>query len=467
MSEPGTAHVSFTTGARSGATFDLPPGRFLVGRNADAQLALPDAGVSGRHAEIAVEPDGRVFVTDLGSSNGTWVDGERITGTWLVGDRARLSFGPVGAVLAVPHAAAPGSRNGSTVTGGRVLAALVAVGIVFGGGYALARVLDDHGKTSDARAAGSGTATTATSAATRTRPTRKRLTRAQILARAREATVRVSVPDGWGSGWVMGFDQGHPLIVTNAHVVGDATSVEINSDHQDRHPATVLGVSQCDDLAVVRAGDAMKLPALTVTKPPEVGDAIWIVGFPGTTVDQDSFLQVHAGRVASVGSTFVNRDRDLTASYRNLVQVDGVINSGNSGGPLVEEHDGRVVGVATFGSTEQPENYGIASDRLAEVLPYLREGTSVPGMGLGFEADNPEPRIREVTSDKLKHDGVVSNGGQHLVAINDKRFDHGAFPKGLTNVCDALPELGDGKSETVKYTIRKPDGLLFSARVDY
>jgi S1-C subfamily serine protease len=460
-----TVRLSFTTGARSGAAFDLPSGRFIVGRSANAQLALPDAGVSGSHAEIAVEPDGRVFVTDLGSSNGTWVDGDRLTGTWLIGDGTELRFGPVRAVLHVPQAAAARSRKGAAVTGGRVLAALVAAGVVFGGGYALSQALEHNGGRRDARPE----KTNGTASTTKPKPKPKPLTRTQILARARAATVRVSVTDGWGSGWVMGFDQGRPLIVTNAHVVGDATSVTISSDRQDDRPATVLGVSQCDDLAVVRAVDAMKLPALTITKPPEVGDAIWIVGFPGTRVDQDSFLQVHGARVASVGATYVNHERDLTASYRNLVQVDGVINAGNSGGPLVEEHDGRVVGVATFGSTDptEPEYYGIASDRAAKVLPYLRQGTSVPGMELGFEEDNREPRILEVSSHTFKNAGVESDGGQRLVAINGKRFDQNSFPKGLTSVCDALPELGNGKSETVKYTIRKPDGQLLIVRADY
>jgi len=34
-------------------------------------------------------------------------------------------------------------------------------------------------------------------------------------------------------------------------------------------------------------------------------------------------------------------------------------------------------------------------------------------------------------------------------------------------VCDALPELGNGEAETVKYTVRKPDGQLLIARADY
>jgi S1-C subfamily serine protease len=463
MTELGAVHLTFTAGSRNGRGFDLPPGRFLVGRSTECQLILHDAGVSGRHAELTVAADRQVTITDLGSANGTWVDGERIAGTWAIGDGTQVSFGPIGAVLAVPHTARSAfPSKHSAVPAGRAAAAIVALAVVLGGGYALAQALDDNRLDS---AGSTPKAPSTPKSATTPRP--KPPTRAEILARAREATVRVSVPDSWGSGFVVGFDRGRPLIVTNAHVVGDVSAVEINSDRQDRHPATVLGVSQCDDLAVVRGDEAMKLPKLTVSKPPEVGDDLWIVGFPGTAVDQESFLQVHAGRVASVGATYVNHDRALTATYRNLVQVDGTINKGNSGGPLVEEHDGRVVGVAAFGSPQQPENYGIASDRLAEVLPYLRTGTSVPGMALGFNGDDPEPRILEVSSDNLKHDGVEPNGGQRIVAVDGKRFDAGAFPHGLASLCDALPELGDGIGTTVKYTIRKPDGQLFFPKIDY
>ncbi|MEO5965248.1 MAG: FHA domain-containing protein [Candidatus Limnocylindrales bacterium] len=57
---------------------------FVIGRLPDADLQLDDEAASGRHAQLEVQPDGRVVLRDLGSTNGTWVDRTRITGgTWL------------------------------------------------------------------------------------------------------------------------------------------------------------------------------------------------------------------------------------------------------------------------------------------------------------------------------------------------------------------------------------------------
>lgn len=50
----------------------------VIGRSTDADIVLDDAGVSRRHAEVRLMDDGRARVIDLGSTNGTYVDGERV-----------------------------------------------------------------------------------------------------------------------------------------------------------------------------------------------------------------------------------------------------------------------------------------------------------------------------------------------------------------------------------------------------
>jgi hypothetical protein len=71
--------------ARSSASLDID-GRIhrlagpvtVIGRSTDADIVLDDAGVSRKHAEIRLMDDGRARVIDLGSTNGTYVDGERV-----------------------------------------------------------------------------------------------------------------------------------------------------------------------------------------------------------------------------------------------------------------------------------------------------------------------------------------------------------------------------------------------------
>jgi ABC transport system ATP-binding/permease protein len=68
--------------------------RFIVGRDAKlVDTTIHSSIVSSRHAEVTVMPDGRFTIRDLGSSNGTFVDGERIRGTVVVEPSARVSLG--------------------------------------------------------------------------------------------------------------------------------------------------------------------------------------------------------------------------------------------------------------------------------------------------------------------------------------------------------------------------------------
>ncbi|MFL5461892.1 MAG: FHA domain-containing protein, partial [Gemmatimonadales bacterium] len=86
-------------------SFELPPGRNLVvGRGVTSDIAIYDPTISRRHAELVVGADG-VQVKDLGSSNGTFVNGARITASRL-GLEDTVTFGKVVFRLTTPGTAA-------------------------------------------------------------------------------------------------------------------------------------------------------------------------------------------------------------------------------------------------------------------------------------------------------------------------------------------------------------------------
>lgn len=73
----------------------LIPGRpFVVGRSDDCQLTVPSQRVSRRHAEIVWAPDNTPILRDLGSQNGTSVNGKRIKGDHKLQHGDELEFGP-------------------------------------------------------------------------------------------------------------------------------------------------------------------------------------------------------------------------------------------------------------------------------------------------------------------------------------------------------------------------------------
>ena len=70
--------------------------RILIGRAPHCDVHLDDPGVSSEHAAVSVEVDGRLFIQDLGSTNGTYVDGIPCPGRLLVTPHARIDVGPFG-----------------------------------------------------------------------------------------------------------------------------------------------------------------------------------------------------------------------------------------------------------------------------------------------------------------------------------------------------------------------------------
>ena len=66
-------------GNQAGLSAELSAGVVMIGRGADCQLILDDDYVSTRHARVVSTPNG-IYVEDLGSTNGTYVNGHRVTG---------------------------------------------------------------------------------------------------------------------------------------------------------------------------------------------------------------------------------------------------------------------------------------------------------------------------------------------------------------------------------------------------
>jgi DNA-binding winged helix-turn-helix (wHTH) protein len=94
-----------------GGRTTLEDGEHVIGRDPDADIFLDSAGVSRRHARIAVAA-GRATVEDLGSKNGTFVGDRRVEGPHVLGDGDVLGLGSVKLTLRIVHAPASTRTEG-------------------------------------------------------------------------------------------------------------------------------------------------------------------------------------------------------------------------------------------------------------------------------------------------------------------------------------------------------------------
>lgn len=158
-----------------------------------------------------------------------------------------------------------------------------------------------------------------------------------------------------GTGVVIDAEQG--FVLTNAHVVADATSITVTVGGEDRE-ATLVGADTDADIAVVRLADTSGLVAAAIADDGStaVGDDVVAIG---NALALEGGLTVTEGIVSAL-------DRSLeteSGSLDGLIQTDAAISSGNSGGPLVNAA-GQVVGintaVASSTGTVSASNIGFA-----------------------------------------------------------------------------------------------------------
>ena len=180
-----------------------------------------------------------------------------------------------------------------------------------------------------------------------------------------------------GSGFIYTADG---YIVTNQHVVANASSINVTLYNGDTYPATLVGSDSDYDVAVLKI-DAKDLPAVTLGSSTDVnvGDTVMAIGNPlgELTYSLTDGLISALDRLITTGS-----GNDSTTM--NMLQTNCAINPGNSGGPLFNSY-GEVIGITTA-------KYSTSSS-----------GTNVEGLGFAIPIND----VKNIISDLIQYGYVT------------------------------------------------------------
>ena len=238
-----------------------------------------------------------------------------------------------------------------------------------------------------------------------------------------------------GSGFVLTEDG---YVVTNHHVVENATGVTVTMYDGTEYEAKVIGSDSTNDVALLKIEEDVKLQAVEIgsSESLNVGDQVIAIGNP--LGELTSTLTV--GYVSA-------KERDVTTDGTtiNMIQTDAAINSGNSGGPLFNSR-GEVVGITTAkysgssssGATIEGIGFAIPIDDVMPLVNDLRDYGYIHSAYLGVMVINTDPNaaayygfpvgadVEEVTPGYCAEkagvrakDTIIALGGQKVESVSE------------------------------------------------
>ncbi len=240
---------------------------------------------------------------------------------------------------------------------------------------------------------------------------------------------------GLGSGFLISSDG---YVLTNDHVAGNAKEITVTLTNGQQHKATLVGTDLISDIALLKI-DVKNLPAMKLGNSDDVIVGEWVIamGNPFGLFDINDKPTVTVGVVSNTG---VKLQAEEGRVYRGMIQTDAAINSGNSGGPLLNAL-GEVIGVNAVIYTPNQGSIGlgfaIPINRVKSIVAELRQkGKIERDFWTGLEIQAVDRRIARyfglekvqgvIVSDVKKNSPAERGGfrvGDIILSVNGERIN--------------------------------------------
>jgi S1-C subfamily serine protease len=181
-------------------------------------------------------------------------------------------------------------------------------------------------------------------------------------------------------------------VLTNNHVIADATSIKVDIGGSNSHTAHVVGYNVRDDIALLQVDNVSNMATVTLGDPSSshIGDPVVAIG---NALGKGGSPTVTQGKITAVDQDVTAGDAQggLTETLHHMIQIDAQIQPGNSGGPLVNAQ-GQVIGINTAAasgrfSQQTGSNIGFAIriDSAIGVVRTIQSGKEIDGVHIGGE----------------------------------------------------------------------------------
>jgi serine protease Do len=234
---------------------------------------------------------------------------------------------------------------------------------------------------------------------------------------------------GVGSGFIVSPDG---YVLTNAHVVSDASEVTVTLTDRREFTAKVIGIDKPSDVALIKIA-ATGLPTVRFGDPSKLRPGQWAIAIGSPFGFENS---VTAGVISAIGRPLI----DGSSNYVTFIQTDAAVNPGNSGGPLFNI-DGEVIGINSqiYSRTGgyMGVSFAIPIDTALSVKDQLQKNGKVVRSRIGVAVQDIRQQLALSFGLATPHGALISSvdptgpgekaglkAGDVITSVNGRNVDH-------------------------------------------